>query len=103
MMMKKKSNDSIPLQLALKYHFITPWTSMIVVKQKDTNECQPVNCLPLKRSVIKKAAYKQGSRCISNDMPRLHVPGQDTGNYDEEYEGWIWGETTQQWIEDPNA
>eukprot|EP01084_Bolivina_argentea_P037428 69228_1 len=84
---EQKSNDSIPLQLALKYHFITPWTSMIVVKQKDTNECQPINCSPLKRSVIKKeAAYKQTYRYISNDMSQLHVPEQDTGNYDEEYD-----------------
>eukprot|EP01083_Nonionella_stella_P258585 883684_1 len=34
------------------------------------------------------------------------LPEQDTGNYDEyydeEYEGWKWDETTQQWIEDPN-
>eukprot|EP01084_Bolivina_argentea_P178257 308138_1 len=33
---ENKENDEIsPLSLAMKYKFVTPWTSMIVVKSKD--------------------------------------------------------------------
>eukprot|EP01083_Nonionella_stella_P289275 984434_1 len=40
MMMKKKEDELLPLSLALKYHFISPWTSMIVVKKKQSvKEC----------------------------------------------------------------
>ncbi len=31
---EKKDNDSFPMSLAMKYKFVTPWTSMIVVKKK---------------------------------------------------------------------
>eukprot|EP01084_Bolivina_argentea_P002543 4703_1 len=31
---EKQQNESVPLQLALKYGFVTPWTSMTVVKSK---------------------------------------------------------------------
>eukprot|EP01084_Bolivina_argentea_P279939 478657_1 len=32
---EKKEVESIPLSIALKYQFVTPWTSMIVVKKTD--------------------------------------------------------------------
>eukprot|EP01083_Nonionella_stella_P234299 824828_1 len=35
---EQKEEDALPLSLALKYKFVTPWTSMIVVKEKD--ECK---------------------------------------------------------------
>eukprot|EP01084_Bolivina_argentea_P121279 214921_1 len=35
---KKEDIDKLALSLALKYKFITPWTSMIVVKPKDNTE-----------------------------------------------------------------
>ena len=35
---EKKQDDLLPLSLALKYKFVTPWTSMIVVKKKDDTE-----------------------------------------------------------------
>ena len=31
---EKEEDNSLPLSLALKYKFVTPWTSMIVVKKK---------------------------------------------------------------------
>eukprot|EP01084_Bolivina_argentea_P274353 467609_1 len=32
-----EDDDKIPLALAMKYQFVTPWTSMIIVKQKSDN------------------------------------------------------------------
>eukprot|EP01083_Nonionella_stella_P218767 784197_1 len=32
---EKKEAESLPLSIALKYQFVTPWTSMIVVKKTD--------------------------------------------------------------------
>ena len=35
---EKKEQESLPLSLAIKYKFVTPWTSMIVVKEKDDKD-----------------------------------------------------------------
>eukprot|EP01083_Nonionella_stella_P032467 88889_1 len=35
---EEKERDALPLLLAMKYKFVTPWTSMIVVKEKDGNQ-----------------------------------------------------------------
>eukprot|EP01083_Nonionella_stella_P173618 599454_1 len=32
---EKRNDDALPLSLAMKYKFVTPWTSMIVVKKKE--------------------------------------------------------------------
>eukprot|EP00484_Ammonia_sp_Unknown_P017184 CAMPEP_0197027774 /NCGR_PEP_ID=MMETSP1384-20130603/7651_1 /TAXON_ID=29189 /ORGANISM="Ammonia sp." /LENGTH=928 /DNA_ID=CAMNT_0042456677 /DNA_START=52 /DNA_END=2838 /DNA_ORIENTATION=- len=32
---EKKESDAVPLSLAMKYRFVTPWTSMVVVKKKN--------------------------------------------------------------------
>ena len=35
---EEKEEESLGLKLGLKYKFVTPWTSMIVVKKKDDND-----------------------------------------------------------------
>eukprot|EP01083_Nonionella_stella_P120594 361440_1 len=35
---EEKERDALPMLLAMKYKFVTPWTSMIVVKEKEGNQ-----------------------------------------------------------------
>eukprot|EP01083_Nonionella_stella_P274790 932960_1 len=35
---EEKERDALPMSLAMKYKFVTPWTSMIVVKEKEGNQ-----------------------------------------------------------------
>ena len=37
---EEKEEKSLGMELGMKYKFVTPWTSMIVVKKKDQNEIQ---------------------------------------------------------------
>eukprot|EP01083_Nonionella_stella_P032398 88696_1 len=39
---ERKTDDVLPLELALKYKFVTPWTSMVLVKKKDAKKMQNV-------------------------------------------------------------
>eukprot|EP01083_Nonionella_stella_P154258 496805_1 len=61
MIQKDEDEDALPLSLALKYKFVTPWTSMIVVKEKDQSNATQIEPHPSEKHAQQQSSVKHRS------------------------------------------